>query len=258
MFVVLPDRGKETPSYSIDRESFEPAYLQLARIIQRQIADGLFRPGDRLPSEAELRSVHEVSPMTVRRAMNMLVDQDVVSAEQGRGTFVKQLRLSTAKFNLKQMHSLFSDPSRTKVKLLGVHIIKADELVAEKLDIKPGERVIYIQRLLMINNEPGFYHREHLVYDPRKPVVEAEMEFTSLEGLFNGSGRSLFKRGDLTIEAKLMTDEESRLLDAPNPSAALLLTHVFFDYQNRPISWGWFICRSDRQRLVSRVGVAEE
>lgn len=246
------ENEKASASYSIDRKSFEPAYLQLARIIQRQIADGLFRPGDRLPSEAELRSRHEVSPMTVRRAINMLADQDVVSAEQGRGTFVKQLRLSTAKFHLKDM---FSDPSRAKVKLLGVRIIKADELVAEKLGLKLGERVIYIQRLLLINNEPGFYHREYLVYDPRKPIVEAEMGFTSLEGLFNGSGRSFFKRGDLTIEATLMNDEEARLLQAPLPSAALSLTHVFYDYQNRPISWGWFTCRSDRQRLFTRVGV---
>ncbi len=251
----MVENEKETASYSIDRTSFEPAYLQLARIIQRQIADGLFRPGDRLPSEAELRSRHDVSPMTVRRAINMLADHDVVSAEQGRGTFVKHLRLSTAKFHLKDMHSLFSDPSQTKVKLLGVRIIKAEELIAEKLDLKLGERVIYIQRLLLINNEPGFYHREYLVYDPKKPIVEAEMEFTSLEGLFNGSGRSFFKRGDLTIEATLMSDEAATLLQAPAPSAALSLTHVFYDYQNRPISWGRFTCRSDRQRLFTRVGV---
>jgi DNA-binding GntR family transcriptional regulator len=241
--------------YSIDRESFEPAYLQLTRIIQRQISDGLFRPGDRLPSEAELRSRHDVSPMTVRRAINMLADQDMVTAEQGRGTFVKHLKLSTAKFHLKEMHNLFSDPSQAKVKILGVRIVKADELVSARLDLKPGDRVIYIQRLLLMHDEPSFYHREYLVYDPKKPIVEAEMEFTSLEGLFNGSGRSLFKMGELAVEAALMTEEEARVLNAKIPSAALALTHVFYDYQNRPISWGWFVCRSDRQRLVTKVGI---
>ena len=241
-------------SYDLDRDSFEPAYLQLVKIIQRQIADGLFRPGDRLPSEAELRNRYGISPMTVRRAINMLVDQDVVSTERGRGTFVKQLKLSTATFHLKEMQNLFSDPSRAKVKILGVRIVKADDLVAGRLGLASGDRVIYIQRLLLISNEPVFYHREYLVYDPRKPIVEAEMEFTSLEGLFNGSGRSIFKMGELTIEAKLMSAEESELLKVPTPSAALSLTHIFFDYQNRPISLGWFICHSDRQHFATRVG----
>ena len=81
------------------------------------------------------------------------------------------------------------------------------------------------------------------------------MEFTSLEGLLNGSGRSIFKMGELTIEATLMNEEEANLLQAPTPSAALSLTHIFYDYHDNPISWGWFICRSDRQRLTARVGI---
>ena len=69
----------DASSYTIDREAFEPAYLQLVKLIRKQISDGLFRPGDRLPSEAELRKRYGVSPMTVRRAVNMLVDQGVVA-----------------------------------------------------------------------------------------------------------------------------------------------------------------------------------
>ena len=87
----------------IDRGSYEPAYVQLANILRRQISEGLFRPGDQLPSEAQLCRRYEVSPMTVRRSINLLADQDVVSTAQGRGTFVKALELSAASFDLQEL-----------------------------------------------------------------------------------------------------------------------------------------------------------
>jgi DNA-binding GntR family transcriptional regulator len=56
---------------SIDREAFEPAYARLTSILRQSIAEGLLRPGDQLPSEAQLVERHSVSPMTVRRAINL-------------------------------------------------------------------------------------------------------------------------------------------------------------------------------------------
>ena len=66
---------------TIDRNSYEPAYAQLVRILLGQIAAGEFRPGDRLPSEAQLCERYGVSPMTVRRVINILADQSVVIAD---------------------------------------------------------------------------------------------------------------------------------------------------------------------------------
>src|SRR5690554_6989562 len=84
-------RQRET----IDRNSFEPAYLQLANILRRQIARGQYRPGDQLPSEAQLCQMYGISPMTVRRSINLLSDMGVVSTVKGRGTYVKGDRKST-------------------------------------------------------------------------------------------------------------------------------------------------------------------
>jgi DNA-binding GntR family transcriptional regulator len=97
----LAEKSPET----IDRNSYESAYAQLVRILRGQIASGEFRPGDRLPSEAQLCESYGVSPMTVRRVVNILADQGVVMAEQGRGTFVKPLELGTATFQLGQQHT---------------------------------------------------------------------------------------------------------------------------------------------------------
>ncbi len=102
---------------TIDRNAFEPAYSQLANILKAQIATGDFRPGDQLPSEAQLCRTYGVSPMTVRRSINLLADQDVVSTAQGRGTFVRRLQFGTAAFDLSELQSMFSDDDTTSVKL---------------------------------------------------------------------------------------------------------------------------------------------
>ena len=85
-----PSREILEQSTSIDRGSYEPAYVQLVNSLRHSMAAGLLRPGDQLPSEAQLCSRYEVSPMTVRRAINILVDQGIVVTEQGRGTFVRE------------------------------------------------------------------------------------------------------------------------------------------------------------------------
>ncbi len=240
---------------SIDRSSFEPAYSQLANILRQSMADGLLRPGDQLPSEAQIVERYGVSPMTVRRAINILVDQGVVIAEQGRGTFVKPIALSAATFQLEQLENLFGGAT---VQVLEARIVAADERVARKLALQVGKRTIYIRRLLWNQGEPVFYHREYLIYDPSRPIVEAELEVTALQQLFSGISQSLLKHGDIHIEATLLNEEEARLLKAGQPMAAFCFEHLFYDFSNCPISWGWFIGRADRMRFSTSVGLALE
>ncbi len=242
------------PTEVIDRDSYEPAYAQLANILRRQVAAGRFRPGDQLPSEAMLCQSYHVSPMTVRRTINMLAEEGVVSTARGRGTFVKPLELSHAAFDLRDLQELFSDP-RMAVRLLDARIITAEERTARKLELAIGQKTIYIRRLLSLDNEPALYHREYLVYDPARPIVEAELEVTALRGLFDGAGSAILKRGELRVEVCLLNDEEAKILKSPQPAAAFYLEHLFYDFDDCPVSWGWFICRSDYLRLTTTVGI---
>ena len=246
-----------SPVEVIDRSSYEPAYSQLANILRRQVAAGMFRPGDQLPSEAMLCQRYQVSPMTVRRTINLLAEEGVVRAIQGRGTFVKALELGRAAFDLQELQELFND-SAMAVKLLDVRIVSADERTARKLNLAVGDKTIYIRRLLSVNGDPAFYHREYLIYDPARPIVEAEMEVTALRGLFDGTGSAMLKRGKLSIEACLLNEDEAKILQAPSPMAAFYLEHLFYDFNDQPVSWGWFICRSDCLRFTTSVGISDE
>ena len=237
----------------IDRDASVPVYAQLANVLRQQISAGLFRPGDQLPSEAMLVRTYQVSPMTVRRAINLLADQDVVCTEQGRGTFVKAVELATATFDLHELQELLDD--NATVKLIEARFSTANARTARKMQVAVGERVIYIRRLLQVHGEPALYHRGFLIYDPSRPIVESELEVTVLKGLFAGVASPLIKRGELAMESTLMTEEEARVLKREMPAPALLLEHIFYDFDDRPVSWGWFICHGNRLRLHTKVGL---
>ena len=71
----------------IEKNSFEPLYLQVKKDLMDQIEDGRIKVGDKLPSENEMMVLYGVSRMTVRSALSELVQEGCVRKEQGAGSF---------------------------------------------------------------------------------------------------------------------------------------------------------------------------
>jgi DNA-binding GntR family transcriptional regulator len=240
--------------HKVNRDLYEPSYLQLVRIIQEQIANGELRPGDRLPSESQLCKFHIVSPMTVRRAINILVDQGTVTAEQGRGTFVNSMKFWSSTFDLGELDTILKDDKSTRVKILQSSIIPADERIAQKLKIKLKEYAIFIRRLISVNDKPFLYHREYLLYDKSKPIIESELDVTSIRCLFEGKSNSSLKTSQIAIEATVLDEKEAALLDSQPGKPAFLIEHTFFDFDDCVVGWGWFVCPGDRLRFTNSIG----
>lgn len=71
------------------RERGAPAYLQVALDIAGQIADGGFKEGQRFSGRSLMSSKYGVSPETIRRALGLLDEMDIVSIEPSSGVVVK-------------------------------------------------------------------------------------------------------------------------------------------------------------------------
>ena len=67
-------------------------YMQLGQALLGAIEDGMWKPGEKLPTEAELASATPFSLGTVQSAYRSLVDNGVVTRIQGSGTFVAEAR----------------------------------------------------------------------------------------------------------------------------------------------------------------------
>ncbi len=235
----------------------EPAYLRIARTVSAQIMNGDYRPGERLPPERRFASEFGVSLMTLRRAMQVLAERGLVSAERGRGTFVRSLDLGHAVFGLRQWRDQWAE-ELAHAKLLEASSGPASELVAHMLGCRPGDRTLFVRSLILRDSEPITYHREHLVFDPRRPLVETHLRITSLEGILEAAAESAALAGRLKIRAVTLSQDEAELLHEPGGGAALCLEHLFTDSAGSPISWGWSLCKAGLFWLETAVGNCDQ
>ena len=89
-----------------------PRYAQVADLLRGRIARGQWRTGDQLPTLDELTREFDVARVTVRQAIELLAREGLISAQQGRGTFVtavpagrdRPLRLQTTLATLAEVY----------------------------------------------------------------------------------------------------------------------------------------------------------
>lgn len=231
-----------------------PAYAKIATTVRKRIVDGTYPPGSKLPPETQFCAEFGVSPMTLRKALSVLADQGLVFAERGRGTYVRSLALTDTVFKLEQWGSDWFNSSTAEIRLLGASTAKADCQVAEMLSVKPGDRVVFLRRLIVKNGIPGMYHEEYLLSDVRQPLIESQLQLTSLQGVLDAARGRGFPHGRVRLRALCLDDEAARLLEVAPGSAALRLEHIFENSERRPISWGWFLMRADLFQLTGELG----
>ena len=78
---------------TINRHSLLPLYHQVEETLRRDIANGVYQPGQPIPTEIALQKKYDVSRETVRRAVNNLVLAGLVEKRKGVGTFVTRTKI---------------------------------------------------------------------------------------------------------------------------------------------------------------------
>ena len=75
-------------STPLKRDAGIPLYQQLADKIKDQIAAGELKENEQLMTEMELSKAYNISRITVRKALELLVDEEILTKRQGIGAFV--------------------------------------------------------------------------------------------------------------------------------------------------------------------------
>lgn len=230
-----------------------PAYLAIAKTLGDRVTSGVYAAGSRLPTGAQLCEEFGVSPMTMRRALTLLQDQGLISGEKGRGIFARSLDLRDSVFRLDSLTGDWLDDS-AEIRLLSASMTRADDKVSTKLGVKPGTRVIYLRRLVSHDGSPAMLHSEYIIYDSRRPLVESQLQLTSLHAFLDSGRARRFPRGELTLTAVSLDAESANSLGEKEGALALRLEHVFQEADRRTVSWGWFLLRAELFRLRARLG----
>ncbi|WP_353648682.1 GntR family transcriptional regulator [Nakamurella sp. A5-74] len=248
---ALRDAGSAGPTVEIDRGSIAPLYLQLKDVLLTQIRSGSIKPGEQLPGEHVLCTMHGVSRTVVRQALSDLELESVVERRKGKGTFVAHRRVAQSLVqhlgglhdDIKAMgRTLRSDVRRQTIEL-------ADPQIADRLRVAVRTPVVVLERLRLVDGEPWVYATSHVPVALAPDLVTLDMSEQSLyEVLHHRYGLSLAS-SDRSVEAVQAGSELAAALGIDESDPILKLTSVSYDADGVPAETFVAHHRGDRSRF---------
>lgn len=209
-----------------------PRYLHIEASLRSRIAS--LKPGDRLPSEAELCHEFGVSRMTARHALQALTGEGHVYRVPGRGTFVGQPpfhRHAGRLFSFSEEMRLRSRVPSSKLLYAGIRQATAEERVA--LQLAPGDRVAELHRLRFADEVPMAIERAVLI-PGLAAALRADLENGSLHEHLRAMG-CVPAAAKGSLMARNGTEADAELLGVPLGDALLVEQRIVFDESGTPI-----------------------
>jgi GntR family transcriptional regulator len=134
--------------------TFSPLYQQIKALITQSLQSGEWKPGELIPSEVELAGRFKVSQGTVRKAIDELAAENLVMRRQGKGTFVSTHHEARAHFRFLRLMPDEGLPHHPESQILEVKRMRAPAEVARLLELKSGDPVVYIRRVMSFDAAP--------------------------------------------------------------------------------------------------------
>ena len=168
--------GAPQPATTLIADSQVSFYRQLYTILRREIMHGVWKPGERMPSEAELITTYGLSRITVRQAFDLLVNDGLVYRRRGSGTYVA---VPLIEHGLNRIISFSEDMQRRGLhpgtEVLASCLEPASEDIAARLDIEPGTELAVLERLRLADGEPMSLERSHLVHHQCHGLLDTDL-----------------------------------------------------------------------------------
>jgi GntR family transcriptional regulator len=229
-----------------------PRYYQLKEILEKRIQSGEFQPGDQFPTDENLCEQYSLSRGTVRRAIDMLVDESRLSREQGRGTFVTAPQAAPIFFRLADFNQEMRQRGRVpSTKILGLKVMLATGQIASELGLCNGDEVIEIKRLRLADDKPMAIETRYLAKKICPDLVEEDLENQSIHNLLIDKYDIPLIRARHTIEARVLTAQEAELLDARPKSAGFFINRITYTVDDQPVTKYQIIYRGDEYRFTA-------
>ena len=211
-----------------------------------------------MPAESALAKVHGVSTMTARQAVSVLEEEGLVSRAQGKGTYVRKIGVSACSFSLDAMTNVLADKENLTVRILKANIEKKPAMEKEALELTPDQPVVVVERLILHRDEPFTLQVSYSNFDPKSPTVESMLDTVVLTEFIFQEGYSNIKRGVLHLLPTKLGEREAELLKLERGTTAFKLEHLYYDFNNRPVAFGWFVVSQEKIPIVSRIGIWDE
>jgi GntR family transcriptional regulator len=233
---------------NIDPDNITPLYKQLYNILLQAVKDGTFQPGDKIPSEDKLQEQFNISRVTVRSALQLLVDDEILLKIHGKGTFVADGGFSeNPLFGGSFTDTCLRMNVKPSTRIILCAAMPAKVKVAAQLGLDTGEEVIHIQRLRLVDGVACIL--EHDYFPPAFGfLLKTELENKSLFSILKKKGFNPDYFED-HYEIWYASKKDASLLDC-DPGTALLRVDQLIFSGSRIVYYNEQFIRSDRYKYA--------
>ncbi|MFL2099532.1 GntR family transcriptional regulator [Desemzia sp. FAM 23991] len=215
----------------------KPIYIQIHNKIRKMIEEGHWKVGERIPSERDLAKTFEVSRMTLRQAVQTLVDEGILERKVGSGTYVSSQKVQEKMTGIQSFtETMRSQGRKPTSKTISYHVKPASVSEAEHLHLENETVVLRMERVRFADDVPICFEVAtipfHLVESLGKKEITSSLYKTLEEEKDIHIGKA-----EQTISAMLASERISEYLDIKRGEAILQLRQITYSNDNRPFEY---------------------
>ena len=233
----------------VDSGSPTPLYLQLAESLRTMIRGGAVRVGEALPSERELSAMTRISRVTVRKAIDTLLREGLLSRRPGSGTYVSTRIEQPASLLAGFSADMANRGSRPGSIWIEKTIAPPTPEEVMTLAVAPGAMVVRIARVRTADDEPLAIERATVPASLLPPIEEiGDSLYAALDRRGNRPVRGLQR-----LQSSLASPAEAQLLGIPVGAAILRIERRSYLATGAPVEFTRSAYRGDRYDFVTEV-----
>lgn len=245
----------DTPLHSpLDRNSSLSLYHQLYQHLRDRIIKGEWKPGDLFPKDADLEAEYQVSRITVRQALDLLVNENLVIRQRGKGSFVSN------PINKTHAHNSFSFSEEMQrrdltpaTRVIDTLTAPVSALTAAQLQMEVGDELAIINRIRLANDEPQCLEQNFLVHQYCPGILTYDFNKKSLSSVLEEHYHIKLTKAHQTISAIIPTKEVAKQLAMFKNQPVLYVERIIYSQANIPVEYRRLYYRADRFSLQSEI-----
>lgn len=236
--------------------TFSPLYRQIKALLLESLRSGEWRPAEAIPSEVDLAGRFKVSQGTVRKAIDELAAENLLVRRQGKGTFVATHGERQVRFRFLRLAPDSGEPGSVERHILEFRRTRASVDMARVLEMKAGDPMLLIRRLLTFAEDPVVLEEVWLPAMQFKGLTAAALSEHkgALYNLFETQFGTRMVRAEEKLRAAVADEASAASLGVAQGHPLLAVERVSYTYADRPVEWRRGLYKTDRHFYRSELG----
>lgn len=214
-----------------------PLHIQLKEMIRTKIQEEEYKLGEQIPSEREMAMIYGLNRMTVKNAINGLVEEGYLKRVQGSGTYVIKTGIMRDLETLTGLSATIKDKGMNpSSKVIVNQVIIGYPEMNKQLQLDENAKIFRLLRLRLGDGQPIALEDTYVPYDLFPEIDQQNFEILSLMDFMQQNGVTVIESQQyLTIEK--VNERESKYLNVAPDTPVFAFTYISRDESDRIVEY---------------------